>query len=190
MLIKDVFNKLLKKEQHSQRILFEMFYDRVYKTAYFITQDQHIAQDVVQETFIKAFHQMHKLRDGSKMEAWLARIASNTALDFLRKRKRRNETATEDVYIDEWVSKTQIASSVEQIVEDRYMISLVREQILTLSPEYRQVIVLKYEHDFKDEEIAQALGISLGTVKSRLSRAKQKLRLLLEKHPDLKEGTL
>ncbi|WP_258881683.1 RNA polymerase sigma factor [Paenibacillus sp. sptzw28] len=189
------FNRLRKKneqeqqDEQSERILFEMFYHRIYSTAYFITQDRDLAQDIVQETFIKAFKHMHTLEDGKKIGAWLSSIASRLALDYLRKIKRWNDVATEDLIIDEEINKKQNqTSSIETIMEERFLKTVLRQEINALGPDYRQVIILKYEYDMKDEEIAKALEISVGTVKSRLHRAKQKLKDSLEKQPDIWEG--
>ncbi|QYR24081.1 RNA polymerase sigma factor [Paenibacillus sp. sptzw28] len=166
-----------------------MFYHRIYSTAYFITQDRDLAQDIVQETFIKAFKHMHTLEDGKKIGAWLSSIASRLALDYLRKIKRWNDVATEDLIIDEEINKKQNqTSSIETIMEERFLKTVLRQEINALGPDYRQVIILKYEYDMKDEEIAKALEISVGTVKSRLHRAKQKLKDSLEKQPDIWEG--
>lgn len=187
--LKRFFNKSPIKEQPSERVIFEMFYKRVYDTAYFITQDPNLAQDVVQETFFKAFRKMNTLEDGAKLGAWLGAIATTTSLDFLRKVKRWNDIAVEDVYIDEIVSKNQSVSSVENVVEQKFMKQWLRDHISKLTPpEYRQVIVLKYEYDLKDEEIARELKVNVGTVKSRLHRAKIKLRSILEQQQDEKDG--
>lgn len=165
-----------------------MFYKRVYDTAYFITKDQHLSQDVVQETFFKAFRKMHTLKDGGKLGAWLGTIATTTSLDLLRKAKQRNDTVVDDVYMNAIISKNQTATSVEKIVEEKFIKEQLQSYVSKLTPpEYRQVVVLKYEYELKDEEIALELEISVGTVKSRLHRAKSKLRSLLErKH--VKEG--
>ena len=158
-----------------------MFYNRVFETAYFVTLDEHLAQDVVQETFLKAFRNIDKLKDGTKMGAWLAVIATRTALDLLK--KTRNIVITEESFIDEEISKNSHTPSVENVVEEKYIKNLLRQQVQELIPEHRQVVVLKYEYDLNYEEIAKELGISTGTVKSRLYRAKQKLKLRLEKEP-------
>ncbi|KXG43750.1 RNA polymerase sigma factor [Tepidibacillus decaturensis] len=88
--MKDSIPQFQSEKHQLERVIFEMFYHRVYNTAYFIIQDRHLAQDVVQETFFKAFQNMHKVEDGHKLGAWLGTIATRTAIDFLRKVK--NET--------------------------------------------------------------------------------------------------
>ncbi|MBP1932010.1 RNA polymerase sigma factor [Ammoniphilus resinae] len=188
-MLKGFLGKQSEKDEQFQRILFEMFYQRIYRIAYFITHDQDLAQDVVQETFIKAFKNLYHLEDGNKMAAWLGTIATRTAIDFLRKEKRWNDFTTEDVYIDNQV-KNQTISSVERKVENRFIRELLRGEIMILKPEFKQVIILRYEYEMTYEEMASALEITVGTVKARLHRAKLKLKSSLKQHPAIQDGDI
>src|SRR5699024_218700 len=161
--------KLLKKDHPSEQILFEMFYGRVYRTAYMIVKDHHLAQDVVQETFAKAFNQLHRLKDPEKTGAWLGTIATTTAIDMIRKRNRWIDVVTEDVYV-EWELSSHRSNSVEAEVERAFLIKSIRSHIFMLNENHKQVMILKYIHDMTDAEIAEELGIKIGTVKSRIFR--------------------
>jgi DNA-directed RNA polymerase specialized sigma24 family protein len=86
-LIKGLLQRIIRKDKQSERVLFEMFHNRVYRTAYMITNDHYLAQDVVQETFEKAFKGLDKLKDPEKTGAWLGSIATTTAMDLMRKKK-------------------------------------------------------------------------------------------------------
>ncbi|WP_261796017.1 RNA polymerase sigma factor [Numidum massiliense] len=165
-----------------QRILFEMFYQRVYKTAYYIVKDEHLAQDVLQDTFIKAFRHIEQCPDGERAGAWLATIASRTAIDYIRKQKRRNALPFDNVLIENNAFQREVASSVEQTVEDAFAIEEILREIDSLDADSRVVLILKYLHELKDQEIAEALDVKLGTVKSRIFRAKQKLSAILQKN--------
>ncbi|WP_240688945.1 RNA polymerase sigma factor [Ammoniphilus sp. YIM 78166] len=189
-MIDGIWRKLRKKEVHTEKILFEMFYHRVFKTAYFITHDRDLAQDVTQETFIKAFKNLHTLNDGKKIEAWLGTIATRTAIDFLRQIKRWKDFTAEDDYNDEIGIQNESVSSVERQIVDQYIKDLLQEEILKLKPEYKQVIILKYDYELKDEEIASALQVTVGAVKTRLHRAKQKIRTSLQEHPAIRDGDI
>jgi RNA polymerase sigma factor (sigma-70 family) len=178
-VIKKIFAKIRKKDDQARRILYEMFYDRVYRTAYYITKDPYLAQDVLQETFIKAFRNMNDITDGAKVGAWLSKIAARTAIDILRKKKRWNGTPTEDVYIEKGLISQAISNSVEKEIEEAWIKENLWRIIDKLPPMYRAVIVLKYIEELKDEEIAQTLDIKVGTIKSRLHRAKHQLKPLL-----------
>lgn len=192
-----MIKKLLAKFSHKdkskellERVIFENNYHRLYKLAYSITRDSHIAQDVVQETFIKAFDKLHTLKDEEKFESWLAIICSRKAKDFLRKSKRWNDFATSDVFIDSESLKNEEVNTVETVIEHRFLKQYIREKIATMKPEYQEVLILKYEYELKETEIAEALEINIGTVKSRLHRAKKYLKELIESSEEAKEGII
>ena len=171
-----------------EKIMFEMHYKRVYHAAYFILQDKHFAQDVTQETFLKAFQRMDTLEDGNKLGAWLATIATRTAIDFLRKLKRRNEIAKEYVYKDEEHFNPEEVS-IEDKIELQFLEKIIQNNIRVLEPPgYKEVLILKYAYDLKDDEIAEALGISVNAAKSRLHRARKKLKLLMGDELDERSG--
>ncbi|MGO4888034.1 RNA polymerase sigma factor, partial [Anaerobacillus sp. MEB173] len=170
------------------KLIFEMFYQKVYQRAFFMTRNPHLSQDITQETFIKAFKNLHKVEDGKKIESWLITITIRTTIDFLRKEKRWNDFTAGDVYIDETVMKDSI---VELQVEQRFMKSLLQSSISILKPEYKDVLLLKYDCGLKDKEIALALEVNVGTVKSRIHRSKLKLKAIMESYlEDGKEGSL
>lgn len=172
--------KSVPSENQSERVIFEMFYQRVFNTAYFILQDRYLAQDVVQETFLKAFQNIHKVQDGSKLGSWLGTIAARTAIDVLRKEKKYRFTA-EKMAVNDSPHNYEY-SSVERTIEKRFIKNLIRQKIASLKPEYRQVIILKYEYEMQDSEIADALDLSVGAVKSRLHRARLALKHILKNY--------
>lgn len=165
---------------HHQRILFELFYDRVYKTAYYIVKDVYLAQDITQETFIKAFRHIENCPDGEKAGAWLSTIATRTAIDYIRLQKRRNDFPTDNIFIENVSFHDETAMSVETEVEISVMLENVLKQMHALDPELQEVIVLKYMCELKDTEIAEVMKMKVGTVKSRIYRAKNKLRSIIE----------
>jgi RNA polymerase sigma factor (sigma-70 family) len=175
-----LFNKRTDDVEFHQWI-YEMFYKRVYQTAYYITKDVHLAQDVTQETFIKALRNIHRLTDKEKVGAWLFTIATRTAIDVLRKQNKYSITL-DDAFIEGEAYHSQAASTVESEVEKMLEKEELWCHIEKLSHDYRAVIVLKYIHDFKDEEIAETLDCNVGTIKSRLHRAKKKLSSLMEEN--------
>jgi RNA polymerase sigma factor (sigma-70 family) len=179
-----------KNKAEYEKLIFEMFYHRVYNSAYFIVQDQHLAQDIVQETFLKAFQRIDTVKDGEKLGAWLGAIATRTSIDFLRKLK-RIDIPTENVYIDNEVTNNpNFSSSIEELVENKYVKALLYQNISELKPEHKEVLLLKYEYDLKDKEIAKLLGIKVSTAKSRIHRGKTRLRDLLMNTAEFKDGDI
>ncbi|MUK90606.1 sigma-70 family RNA polymerase sigma factor [Ornithinibacillus sp. L9] len=161
-----------------EKLLFDMFYGRIFRTAYYIVKDEHLAQDVVQETFIKAFKHIDSVKDGYKLGAWLGSIATRTSIDLLR--KRRNYVPLENVNIDKVEEFDVHASPVEENMEENYIKEMLHETIKKLEPpEYREIVLLKYHYELMDKEIAELLGININTVKTRFRRAKQKLKRAL-----------
>src|SRR5690606_3748211 len=134
-----------------------------------ITKDTHLSHDIVQETFIKAFKHIDRVKEPNKIGAWLSVIASRTSLDVLKKHKNHSS-----ILVDLNKKQTEVVPENEC---DKFIMKLtVREKINELSPQHRVVIMLKYIKDMKETEIAENIGISIGTVKSRLNRAKIKLK--------------
>lgn len=175
-MLKKLFAKR-KPSDEEYRLIYDLFYERVYHDAYFITRDKHLAQDVVQDTFVKAFKNLDSLQDRSRMGAWLSTIASRTAIDLIRKQKVWNGIPTEDVYLEK--DKNNHSNPVETEVEIKLMIKEVGDVLSEISIEHRDILLLKYIHELKDKEIAVLLNLKEGTVKSRIFRAKKELRDIL-----------
>lgn len=179
-LLKKIFQKKKSEDNQSYKLIYEMFYSHVYKTAFFITKDPYLAQDVLQETFIKVFNNINKLDDGDKMKAWISTITTRTAIDFIRKKKRGNEFDLDNVDNNKDIIN-DLHITVEDVVDKNFTIRLIREEIAHLSPDHRNVLYLKYVVDLSNQEIAAHLELNEGTVKTRIHRAKQQLKKKLQK---------
>lgn len=150
----------------------------VYNLALRMTGNREDAADISQEAFIKAFKSLPGFRGDSKFSVWLYRIVSNLCLDFLRSRSRRQTVSLsvededgEDTLLD--IPDT--SQSPEKLVEGRLTREAVQQGLEQLSPEYRQILLLREIQGLSYEEISQSLGLELGTIKSRLFRARKKL---------------
>jgi len=136
----------------------------VYRAAYLILRDPHGAQDVAQETFIRAYRAADRLRPGDDPKPWLYRIATNTALNALR--SKRNEAAAMRKI------SHQPNGAEGPDVETR---SVVAEAVDRLPDRLRMAVILRYYLDLSERDIASALGVRPGTVKSRLFEARTML---------------
>ncbi|WP_054949782.1 RNA polymerase sigma factor [Numidum massiliense] len=177
-------------QQQELRRMFEKFYQRVYQTAFYVVKDVHLAQDVLQETFIKAFRHIERCPEGEQAGAWLATIASRTAIDFVRKQSRRPAVPLDTAIIEANAMRREVASSVERQVENAFTVEEVLRKIDTLRPKARSVAILKFLHELKDDEIAEALDLKVGTVKSRLYRVKKELRLSMQRKRMMNSASL
>jgi RNA polymerase sigma-70 factor (ECF subfamily) len=156
-------------------------YDRrVFRMAKQITQNDDDAEDVLQETFLKAYTHLDDFQGNSKFYTWLVRIAVNEALMKLRKR-RSDRTVPLDEPIDTGEDEVTREIAVwDQNPEESYsreeLGRILDEAIQTLKPAYRTVFILRDIEELSIEETAEALGLSISAVKSRLLRARLQLR--------------
>lgn len=150
---------------------------RVYRLAYRLTGNRHDAEDLTQETFIRVFRSLDSYVPGT-FEGWLHRITTNLFLDQARRRKRIRMDATGDETA-QWPSGDQLGSP-ERAYEHGNLDSDVQRALDALPPEYRAAVVLCDIEGLSYEEIAVTLGIKLGTVRSRIHRARARLRDALE----------
>jgi RNA polymerase sigma-70 factor (ECF subfamily) len=157
-----------------------------YNVAFRIMGDAEAAADATQDAFLKAYRALDSFR-GESFKAWLLRIVTNTCYDQLRARQRRPSSGLEDLVED--VEHTwRLAETGESPDEyaERVELNRVLQWALTqLPPDQRTVVVLSDIEGLSYEEIATVMNIRLGTVKSRLSRARARLRDLLQQHQEL-----
>lgn len=159
--------------------LFSEHYDRIFRYVLSLVQDRTEAEDLTQETFLRAHRQREALRDPAAAAAWLYSIATHVSLDRLRQRSRRRST---EARVDpEGVSLSDPAPSAELRVEQNEMSACVRDYVSDLSDSYRAVLMLHDAHGLTCPEIAALLGDSTGSVKIRLHRARKQLQDSLER---------
>lgn len=146
------------------------------------------AEDVVQEAFLQAFKNIDRFEGNAKLTTWLHRITVNAALMKLRKKKRTHEVAIEDLlpkYMDDG-HRPDIVGAWEETPDDlaelRESRSVVRQAIDRLPENYRNVLILRDIEQLDTAETATAMGLSVNATKTRLHRARQALRELLEPH--------
>lgn len=152
--------------------MYDQFHKLIYHIAYTITKDAHLSQDIVQETFLKAYIKMDTLLDATKTKSWLTSIAICTAIDFIRKESKRNEVYMEN---DEEVQSIQVYNPLETEMEARFLKNSIQENIKRLPLSQQEVMSLKVTQDLSDGEIALKLNLSPSTVKTRFHRARKQL---------------
>ena len=152
--------------------------NRVFQTAYRITRNRQDAEDALQEAFLNAFTHLKNFEGRSSFSTWLTRIAINSALMTLRKKRNSHEIPIDDGPVGNFVIREPQSPMGDP--ESHYVRGerhkLLRKAIHRLPPIYREVIHLQETKEHSLREIAQSLGITVPAVKSRLSRAKNALR--------------
>lgn len=179
---------LVERAQAGERRAFgdlvEAHADRIFSYLYHLLGDREEAEDLAQETFVRAWQSLDRFRGGAAFSTWLYRIATNLAIDAVRRRRRRGLTESLDapVETDDGEVKRQLVGSVaapdEELVREELQ-RLVWESIRELPPKLQPVLVLYDFERLSYEDIARVLHIPLGTVKSRLFHARQQLKQIL-----------
>ena len=169
----DAFNRLVSIHQ-----------DAVYGFSISLTRQHAVADDVTQETFISALRSISRMR-GDNVRAWLLRIARNKAYDYFRRQKRRRESSVDE---DAAVFRERLASdnpSPADVAMNSELRDALEHCVGTLSDEHREVIVLVDVQGQSYDDASEVCGANIGTVKSRLNRARRRVRDCLRSIPGL-----
>lgn len=154
--------------------LVRAYQSRVFSMAYSFTGNRESADDLSQEIFLKAYLALPRFRFGSTFGTWLYRVAVNHIKDFLRKRSKLKEVSLEEVA--EPAAAGDTVATMEKEREDAKRRMLVRRELASLPDKYRVVLTLRDVEGLPYDEIARILGLSPGTLDSRLHRARKMLR--------------
>ncbi|WP_159944744.1 MULTISPECIES: sigma-70 family RNA polymerase sigma factor [unclassified Nocardiopsis] len=160
------------------------FADQLYPTALRMTRNPADAEDLVQETFAKAFANFHQFRAGTNLRAWLYRILTNTFINGYRKKQREPRQETTDEIKDWQLAAAEAHTSsgmrsAENEVLDHLPDSDIKQALSQLPEEFQEVIYLVDIEGYAYKEVAERMGTPLGTVMSRLHRARRQLREML-----------
>jgi RNA polymerase sigma-70 factor, ECF subfamily len=158
--------------QDAAEVLFDRYWTHAWRAAYAVTADRALADDAAQEAIEKAFASLHRFDETRPFGPWLKRIAVNRAIDHLRRTRRLEVLRDEETTYHAW--------AVGETAEDDLRHWAVADAVAGLGSGKRIVVVLHYWLDLPLDEIAGILGIPVGTVASRLGRAKTELRAVLE----------
>jgi RNA polymerase sigma-70 factor (ECF subfamily) len=160
--------------------------DRVYAFCLRMLSDREEALDMAQEVFISAYRNLDGFREEAKLSTWLFKIAANRCLNRIRQRASRAarevrfpETETRDGDATTFQPHAYEGDRPDRIAENRELGKILTEALARLDPDFRWILLLSDVEGFTNEEIAAMAGIPLGTVKSRLHRARMAVRKIL-----------
>ncbi|MFE2648330.1 sigma-70 family RNA polymerase sigma factor [Streptomyces nigra] len=158
---------------------------RLYPAALGMTRNPADAEDLVQETYAKAYAAFHQFRPGTNLKAWLFRILTNTYITSYRKQRREPHREAMQAVEDRQLARAQSHTSsglrsAEDVALDNLQDSVVKEAMQAIAEEFRVTVYLADVEGFAYKEIAEITGVPVGTVMSRLHRGRRRLRGLLE----------
>jgi RNA polymerase sigma-70 factor (ECF subfamily) len=170
---------LLAKEGHPQalRTIYDLHFETIYRTAYRYTRSSQDAEDVLQETFVKAFKNIKDFdfKRNASLAAWMGRICVNSALSHLRNRRARKAWETESLTASAQ-DPPSAGRSPEETALLRQMAGHIDQALHLLPPRQKLAFQMKYIEDLKVDEIAQEMGCSSNSIKKHLGRALAALR--------------
>lgn len=168
------------QEERSQekglRVLMDTYQSRLYWHIRRMIVDHDLAQDVLQDTFIKVYQNFHQFKQESKLYTWLYRIATNEALQQLNKLKRMNRTDEDPEYHLVNMVADNISAEADEIQV------LLQKAIQTLPEKQKLVFMMRYYDDLPYEEISNIVDMSVGTLKTNYHYAKQKIETYIKEN--------
>ncbi len=178
----ELVNQILNGNENAFRYLVASHQRLVVHIVGRIVRQQEDVEDICQEVFMKVFRKIKKFRGDSKLSTWIATIAYNSSISYLRSKSRRNEADVEEHIILAFERSDE--GQVQKVVEKAEAKKLLMEMIEKLPVNYRTVLTLFHLEEFSYKEIEEITGMPEGTIKSYLSRArnllKEKLNYIIE----------
>jgi len=175
----ELIQQALMGEQKAYEELLNRYQKTVFHIVIKIIRNSDDAQDLVQETFMRAFNTLESYRSEFRFSTWLCKIAANCSIDYLRKKRikafsmdKPYETKDGTVGVE---LEDKSANPEEYLLRKQRIIS-IEEAIESLPPKYKEVIIYRHHDDKSYEEIAKIMGIPIGTVKARIFRARELLK--------------
>ncbi|HYF91736.1 MAG TPA: sigma-70 family RNA polymerase sigma factor [Symbiobacteriaceae bacterium] len=158
--------------------LVDAYGDSILQLAYFYLKDRDLAEDIFQDVFTRVYLQLHTFRGESSVKTWIYRIAVNLCHDRLRSWNMRRVLLLGQDFLSNIPLLPTEVDAVEQVLANADRQQLL-QKVMELPVEYREVVLLYYYEEMDTREVAEALRLSVGTVRSRLHRARARLKAML-----------
>jgi RNA polymerase sigma-70 factor (ECF subfamily) len=189
----ELVQAILDGDPSAYRGLVERYQGRVYALICGMVRDREEARDLTQDAFIKAYKNLDRFRLESSYYTWLYRIAMNVAIDHIRKMKKRKHEAFDEGIAardgDGAIAAAHDRGNPDKALGRKQLSAQIFDALDKLSPDHRQVIVLREIEGLSYKEIAETMEIAEGTVMSRLFYARRKLRDVLKAHLPASEAS-
>lgn len=177
--INKIIRRALSGDQSAYEALLKRYKGGIHNMIYQMVKNREEAEDLVQETFIKAFHALESYNDNYAFSTWLYKIAFNHCIDAIRKKKLKTLPLDKPIQLRDGEVRHEIHDDTHS-PEGNYLFSekkkRIQESIQSLPKRYREAIILRHQEERSYEEISEILNIPLGTVKARIFRAREMLK--------------
>ena len=177
-LLQELIQGCLKGDRRSQQVIYKMYFGKMKAVCLRYTKDADHAMDVLQEGFVKVFQNMERYTGSGSFEGWIRRIMVNLAIDHFRKQKHDLVLLGDHQSSENWRDDVEDETSDEGIEYD-FKPNQIIEAMQQLSPAYRTVFNLYVFENYTHQDIADALGISVGTSKSNFAKARKNMKKIL-----------
>ena len=164
-------------DEEAFRVLVDRHSRSIYRLAYRMTGRAEDAEDVVQDTFVRAYRQLSRFEERSNFATWLYRVGFNCAIDYMRSRPRREAAEAPDVL--ERRPEADRGPSLDDLVFAGEIGACIETALGTLSPQERAAFLMRHFHEYSIEEICAALDLKSNAAKHSIFRAVRKMRLAL-----------
>jgi RNA polymerase sigma-W factor len=179
-----LIERCLKGEERAFGELLDKYKASVYSICCRMVRNRTDAEDLAQEVFIRTFSVLDRYDPSYPFSSWLFRITSNLCIDFLRKEKGGMVSLDQPIEGSDGEMQRQLPAKVvkpDRAMETREMMATLEDAISTLPEHYRIIVILRHQEQMSYEEIADDLGIPLGTVKARIHRARNMIKEFFKK---------
>ena len=178
----DLVEHAIAGEQKAYAELMERYREPIYFMLLKMVNNASDAEDLTIEAFGKAFKNIRQYTTSFAFSTWLFKIASNNAIDFMRKKKLNNISIDESLHDADMIPvniRSEQPTPEESMISEQ-KIMMLRKIVSSLKPRYRKLVELRYFHEYTYEEISAEMGLPIGTVKAQLFRARELLQELLK----------
>ena len=180
-LLQELIDGCLRGDKRSQQVIYKMYFGKMKAVCLRYTKDADQAMDVLQEGFIKVFQNLERYTGVGSFEGWVRRIMVNLSIDNFRKQKTDFVLLGRNQSVEDWEDEVEDEADEEQVDYD-FKPNQIIEAMQQLSPAYQTVFNLYVFENYTHQDIANALGISVGTSKSNYAKAKKNMKKLLLKN--------
>ena len=173
----DILDQCIRGDRMAQKALYQQYKNKMFVLCLRYANSREDAEDILQEGFIKVFRDLHQYKGMGSFEGWIRKVVLNAALQYIRRQKQLNLQITSD--FDHW--ENILTTDTEDEPFDRELVKKILHLMQKMPIGFRTVLNLYVMEGYSHQQIADELGISVGTSKSQLNRAKAFLRELVEK---------